>query len=410
MNISASINYNKLNNNQLLSIPINVEQTDFPFKGEVIFNNALDPYQKAFDAFQQMGYRIPEENVQPQPMNNSLENIQLKSKMQAYKYKSVNDNYEEVRGLAAKRGVADGRPHIAGISEVIDNIYTDYQQKYGELVKASMQYMQDMNTMASKLSRYMKAGEDGKINIRLEATLEDMDEIVSKYSGTSLAERSTQKLDLSIVNKDKIAELKGKLNDKEKKLAKEKINDKTGGLLGSIFSSISGNIKKLEKEISALEKEIEDLKGFKVVKEGISIGEYFGKWKPDFDNAKPLMEIKGTEQEYAFWEKKLQGQGFIVKRMNGALRIFPDLKPVKEIFYALNHSSLKWGDEGSDISPQEFQSLQSIVDSQKGAINSSQSRLLETFRQDNSHFGTLIQLLIQLYKDLQQYNNSYVNM
>ncbi|MGO2304749.1 MAG: hypothetical protein ACTH5W_08630 [Providencia sp.] len=303
MNISASINYNKLNNNQLLSIPINVEQTDFPFKGEVIFNNALDPYQKAFDAFQQMGYRIPEENVQPQPMNNSLENIQLKSKMQAYKYKSVNDNYEEVRGLAAKRGVADGRPHIAGISEVIDNIYTDYQQKYGELVKASMQYMQDMNTMASKLSRYMKAGEDGKINIRLEATLEDMDEIVSKYSGTSLAERSTQKLDLSIVNKDKIAELKGKLNDKEKKLAKEKINDKTGGLLGSIFSSISGNIKKLEKEISALEKEIEDLKGFKVVKEGISIGEYFGKWKPDFDNAKPLMEIKGTEQEYAFWEK-----------------------------------------------------------------------------------------------------------
>ncbi|MGO2305494.1 MAG: hypothetical protein ACTH5W_12430 [Providencia sp.] len=96
--------------------------------------------------------------------------------------------------------------------------------------------------------------------------------------------------------------------------------------------------------------------------------------------------------------------------MNGALRIFPDLKPVKEIFYALNHSSLKWGDEGSDISPQEFQSLQSIVDSQKGAINSSQSRLLETFRQDNSHFGTLIQLLIQLYKDLQQYNNSYVNM
>lgn len=38
------------------------------------------------------------------------------------------------------------------------------------------------------------------------------------------------------------------------------------------------------------------------------------------------------------------------------------------------------------------------------------SRLLETFRQDNSHFETLTQLLIQLYKDLQQYNNGYVNM
>ncbi|MEX9941835.1 hypothetical protein AB7Z36_16270 [Providencia rettgeri] len=59
---------------------------------------------------------------------------------------------------------------------------------------------------------------------------------------------------------------------------------------------------------------------------------------------------------------------------------------------------------------QEFQSLQTAIDSQKNAINSSVSRLLETFRQDNSHFETLTQLLIQLYKDLQQYNNGYVNM
>ncbi|WP_272666161.1 hypothetical protein [Providencia sp. PROV174] len=141
-----------------------------------------------------------------------------------------------------------------------------------------------------------------------------------------------------------------------------------------------------------------------------SVGEYFGKWKPDFDNATPLMRITGTEQEYTFWEKKLSEQGFIVERMKGELYIFPDLKPVKEIFYALNHSSATWNEEGSDISSQEFQSLQSAVDSQKNTINSSVSRLLETFRQDNSHFETLTQLLVQLYKDLQQYNNGYVNM
>ncbi len=99
----------------------------------------------------------------------------------------------------------------------------------------------------------------------------------------------------------------------------------------------------------------------------------------------------------------------MTKRVNGKLCIYPDLKPVKEIFYAINHSSGEWND-GSDISAQEFQSLQSAVENQKNAINSSVSRLLETFRQDNSHFETLTQLLIQLYKDLQQYNNGYVNM
>lgn len=387
MNISASINYNKLNNNQLLSIPINVEKTDLPFKGEVIFNNALDPYQKAFDVFQQMGYRIPEENVQPQPMNNSLENIQLKSKMQAYKHKRVNDNYEEVRGLAAKRGVADGRPHIAGISEVIDNIYTDYQQKYGELVKASMQYMQDMNIMASKLSRYIEAGENGKIHIKLEDTLRAMDEIVAKYSGTSV----TSEVDGETKELKELRE--------ELRLAYERIEViKTNGGVSLAFEFM--NVVNLSNKIK------EEMKKLNLK----SVGGYFGKWEPDFDKAKPLMEINGTEQEYAFWEKKLQGQGFIVKRVNGALRIFPDFKPVKEIFYTLNHSSATWDTDGSDISSQEFQSLQSIVDSQKGAINSSQSRLVETFRQDYSHFETLIQLLIQLYKDLQQYNNSYVNM
>ncbi|MEY0414477.1 hypothetical protein AB7W52_09270 [Providencia rettgeri] len=102
-------------------------------------------------------------------------------------------------------------------------------------------------------------------------------------------------------------------------------------------------------------------------------------------------------------------QGFVIKQSNGKLCIYPDLKPVKEMFHAINHSSGAWND-GSDIMSQEFQSLQTAIDSQKNAINSSVSRLLETFRQDNSHFETLTQLLIQLYKDLQQYNNGYVNM
>ncbi|MBO1915923.1 hypothetical protein J4727_04170 [Providencia rettgeri] len=39
----------------------------------------------------------------------------------------------------------------------------------------------------------------------------------------------------------------------------------------------------------------------------------------------------------------------------------------------------------------------------KNAVNSSVSRLLETFRQDNSHFDTLTQLLIKLIQELDQY-------
>lgn len=62
------------------------------------------------------------------------------------------------------------------------------------------------------------------------------------------------------------------------------------------------------------------------------------------------------------------------------------------------------------ISAQIFQSFQTAIDAQKNAINSSVSRLLETFRQDNSHFDTLVQLLIQLIKDLNQNNNSLINM
>ncbi|UPS63128.1 hypothetical protein [Providencia rettgeri] len=364
---------------QPLATPALTEQPHLPlFGGGITFDESLMPHQQALDVFRQMEYRVPEDVYQPRSQNDPPEDILSGARMLIRENKRANDAYEEAKGLRATRrekSLEDGRSHINGLTGLIDNIHADYQKKYGELVKASTQYMQDMNTMASKLSRYIEAGEDGKIHIKLEDTLRVMDEIVAKYSGTSV-----------------ISEVDGhtaEIQELEERL--KKVGSEPFGIFASFLlkSQIENEKKKL------------DLK---------SVGEYFGKWKPDFDNAKPLMEIKGTEQEYAFWEKKLSGQGFIIERMNGKLCVFPDLKPVKEIFYALNHSSATWDKDGSDISSQEFQSLQTAIDSQKNAINSSVSRLLETFRQDNSHFETLTQLLIQLYKDLQQYNNGYVNM
>ncbi|EPQ5228817.1 hypothetical protein LN149_001906 [Providencia stuartii] len=403
---------------QPLATPALTEQPHLPlFGGGITFDESLMPHQQALDVFRQMEYRVPEDVYQPRSQNDPPEDILSGARMLIRENKRANDAYEEAKGLRATRrekSLEDGRSHINGLTGLIDNIHADYQKKYGELVKASTQYMQDMNTMASKLSRYIEAGEDGKIHIKLEDTLRVMDEIVAKYSGTSVAK--VVKTDKDEV-KDKslgytlnMAKLQVDIAEENKKIKvfKQMIILFPNKGVEQSLDAANRKLRALQDEHQQLQDKLDELNKIDIGK--IEIGEYFGKWKPDFDNAKPLMEIKGTEQEYAFWEKKLSGQGFIIERMNGKLCVFPDLKPVKEIFYALNHSSATWDKDGSDISSQEFQSLQTAIDSQKNAINSSVSRLLETFRQDNSHFETLTQLLIQLYKDLQQYNNGYVNM
>lgn len=63
---------------------------------------------------------------------------------------------------------------------------------------------------------------------------------------------------------------------------------------------------------------------------------------------------------------------------------------------------------GSDTNAQAFQSLQSGIDSQKNAIDNSVTQLLEKFRQDNTSFETLIQLLTKMVDDLYRYNMGYV--
>lgn len=135
---------------------------------------------------------------------------------------------------------------------------------------------------------------------------------------------------------------------------------------------------------------------------------YFREWKQDTQDAKTLIQIPAETGALEFWTKKLEGQGFIIRQAGKNINIYPDLKYISEIYSVISRSSVDWS--GSDIMAQEFQSLQTAIDSQKSAINSGVSRLLETFRQDNSHFDTLVQLLIQLIKDLNQYNNGLINI
>ncbi|WP_369309490.1 IpaD/SipD/SspD family type III secretion system needle tip protein [Providencia rettgeri] len=138
------------------------------------------------------------------------------------------------------------------------------------------------------------------------------------------------------------------------------------------------------------------------------INSFYGGWSPSEQSTKPIASLEYNKSALQFWEKKLGRQGFFVKRDGNTINIYPDLKPISEIFSASAAIDTEWW--GGDIMAQQFQSLQTAIDSQKNTVNNSVSRLLENFRQDNSHFETLVQLLIQLIKDLNQNNNSLVNM
>lgn len=181
--------------------------------------------------------------------------------------------------------------------------------------------------------------------------------------------------------------------------------------LGKMSSHIkAGSDGKIHFKPEALLKDIDEVaqKYSGVAYSGSGAGAYFGQWEVDLNKATPLVSMRGSQKEFEFWEKKLSGQGFIVKYQHGDIKVFPDMKPIKEIYKTITNSSASW--DGSDIAASELQSIQTAIDAQKNAVNSSVSRLLETFRQDNSHFETLVQLLIQLIKDLNQNNNSLINM
>lgn len=145
--------------------------------------------------------------------------------------------------------------------------------------------------------------------------------------------------------------------------------------------------------------------------------DYYKDWSKPKDSAWDLYEMEYSDSAFAFWKKKLDGQGFVVdtRTPNGkkVIRIYPDLNPLREIMktiYDVEDTDDGWKTAGVDLMAQTVQSLQTAIDAQKNAVNSSVSRLLETFRQDNSHFDTLTQLLIKLIQELNQYNNGLVNI
>lgn len=133
-------------------------------------------------------------------------------------------------------------------------------------------------------------------------------------------------------------------------------------------------------------------------------------WAKSDSKGEPIHTFNGDDNSLAFWQKKL-GTGFSIERgANNEIKILPNLEPIKNIYKNLiaNNTANNNVWTRAEMSSQVFQTLQSSIDSQKNGVNSSVSQLLERFRQDNSTFETLIQLLTKMTEDLHRYNAGYM--
>ncbi|HEM8130723.1 TPA: hypothetical protein U2M18_002109 [Providencia stuartii] len=190
----------------------------------------------------------------------------------------------------------------------------------------------------------------------------------------------------------------------------EKVNKGLGSISQHLHSGSNGYIQfDKEKFFDSLNKSLEDY----------TYDHSRNFWNHDLsiDNVnnaiKPMAHFDSKPGMLEFWQKKLNGQGFLVKEIDGVIYIYPDMQPIKDIYEIVHPITMiirkKEEGGGEEMMVQTFQSMQTAIDSKKNAVNNSVSRLLETFRQDNSHFETLTQLLIQLLKDLFQYNAGFAN-
>lgn len=334
----------------------------------LVLNPSLDAYQQGLQLAAQLGSEVIETQFRESAVSSNLDKVkeQYRSMMMAMKHSS--DKYQRI-----SQPVADGRSHIAATQDLIEEIHGDYQKTYGEIVKASTEYMQEVNTQLGKMSEHVSAGKDGKIKFKPKDFLIAFDSAMSKYSGISYSDYESFYSSSSYTEAELLTEYCEMWGED---LGQENITDDP-----------SDKKKSMRRYLRTL-----------ASSEG-------GMTAP------PLYTIQAgsnIDAEFSFWEKKLSGQGFVVKKSGNEILIYPDFKPIREIYSSIKGSPVEW--HGGDMMSQSFQSFQTALDAQKNAVNSSVSRLLETFRQDNSHFETLVQLLIQLIKDLNQNNNSLINM
>ncbi|MEQ5703631.1 IpaD/SipD/SspD family type III secretion system needle tip protein [Providencia rettgeri] len=356
LNLLANIQLSRVNNVGL------IDNNPSPVGEGVLIDPNLDIYQQVVSYYEQLCDEIAKPIERTNIVFDQLNDISEQANALIRELKISGDSTSRVliklseefatlpSGAAThffrSQPIDDGRSHIGEISKIIENINSGYQKDFGNIIKSATKYMQDVNTALGKISEYIKAGDSGKIKFLRVALLDRLDELFNKYT-----------------------------DHKEVRENKPEITD-----------SDEANKR------------------------------YYENWSEPDKSAESIYQMKYSDSAFAFWKKKLHGQGFSVEirneNNNKFIRIYPDINPLREIMkviYDVDKYEKGWASKGVDLMAQTVQSLQTAIDAQKNAVNSSVSRLLETFRQDNSHFDTLTQLLIKLIQELNQYNNGLVN-
>ncbi|MDM9283019.1 IpaD/SipD/SspD family type III secretion system needle tip protein [Providencia rettgeri] len=362
LNLLANIQLSRVNNVGL------IDNNPSPIGEGVLIDPNLDIYQQVVSYYEQLCDEIAKPIERTNIVFDQLNDISEQANALIRELKISGDNTSRVliklseefatlpNGAAAyssrSRSIEDGRSHIGQVEKIIKNINSGYQKDFGNIIKSSTKYMQDVNTALGKISEYIKAGDDGKIKFQRVKLLDRLDELFSDYTD----HKNVRKKELG----------------RNKPLTTDADDDNR---------------------------------------------DYYKNWSESDNSAEKIYEMDYSDSAFNFWKKKLGGQGFVVDtrtpKGKKVIRIYPDITPLKEIMtaiYDVEDTTNGWKTAGVELMAQTVQSLQTAIDAQKNAVNSSVSRLLETFRQDNSHFDTLTQLLIKLIQELNQYNSGLVNI
>lgn len=264
-------------------------------------------------------------------------------------------------------------------------IELDSRQLHRSLKQSTDRMMSVMNEMKSAVAGYKKADNE---------------------RGTPPHIDALNKL-IQIINKN-YQNVYSKINEAAAKFMQD-INEALGKMSDYISAGSDGKVKFKTNEFFDSLAEVFNRYSDDTVKSNFDKGtvNFDENWVPKEDWTKPIYSFEGDDKALEFWQKKLGG-GFIARRGAGnTIEIIPNLASLGDIFQRLRPLMVKDADSWPQLSPQAFQALQTAIDSDKSTINNSLSQLLERFRQDNSSFETLLQLLTKVTEDLHRYNAGY---
>ena len=340
-----------------------IVRKNLPPIGGAIIDSNVDIYPQVVDYIQQLGYEIPSSALQPHLISDNLDDIILQSKDLTREMERSEDRTSKALLKISQDLASLPRGASMTLSRPLPSSFVEngrsHIKEISEMIKNIHNgYQKDFGKVIKAATKYMQ-----DVNTALGT--------ISEFLHASE---------------------NGKIRFQKMKFMHE-LDD--AFKLYSDHSIVRGNRPKFSSTDAAQD-------------------DYFQDWAKESNSAYDIHEMEYSEAAFKFWKEKLGGKGFLVetrgKDKDMVIRIYPDLDPLRSVMKIVYTITDDWPTNGTPLLAQNIQSMQAAIDAQKNIVNNSVSRLLETFRQDNNHFDTLTQLLVQLIKDLNQYNNSLINI